>query len=282
VALGGLMEATRVKGTSIKDEIFMFQGAGEAGTGIADLIVEQMVAEGMSLEDARKRCWLVDSKGLVVKSRLSELQHHKLNYAHDHEPVRCFVDAVRKIKPTGIIGVSAQPKVFDRTIVELMSELNERPIIFPLSNPTHLAECSAEEAYQWSKGKVLFASGSPFDKVVLDGKHYVPGQGNNAYIFPGIGLGVVVSGSKHVTNDMMRIAAKALSEQVCESDVASGCLYPPLSSIRAVSEKIAIAVAEEAYARGLTTKSRPDDVGEAVRAAMYQPGASRLGTSVVG
>jgi len=232
-----------------------------------------MIAEGMSEEDARKRCWLVDSKGLVVKSRLAELQHHKLAYAHDHEPMTSFIDIIKSIRPTGIIGVSAQPRVFNKVVVELMTEINPRPIVFPLSNPTHLAECTAEEAFNWTNGQVLFASGSPFDPVTVNGKVHVPGQGNNAYIFPGVGLGVVVAGLKHVTDDMMRIAARTLSEQVSPSDVASSCLYPPLSSIRSVSSKIAIAVAKEGYEKGLATKPKPADLAAAVEAAMYCPGS---------
>eukprot|EP00283_Hemiselmis_rufescens_P003619 CAMPEP_0173425736 /NCGR_PEP_ID=MMETSP1357-20121228/5378_1 /TAXON_ID=77926 /ORGANISM="Hemiselmis rufescens, Strain PCC563" /LENGTH=239 /DNA_ID=CAMNT_0014389247 /DNA_START=147 /DNA_END=866 /DNA_ORIENTATION=- len=233
-----------------------------------------MVAEGLSVEDARKRCFLVDSKGLVIKSRLSELQHHKLNYAHEHEPVKSLLDVLKSIKPTGIIGVSAQPKVFDKAIVEYMAEINARPIIFPLSNPTHLAECTAEEAYTWTKGKALFASGSPFDPVVVDGKKHVPGQGNNAYIFPGIGLGVVVAGVKHVTDDMMRIAARALADAVTPAEVQVNSLYPPLSKIREVSSSIAKAVAEEAYAQNLATKPKPGDLDAAIRAAMYFPSAN--------
>jgi len=269
VALAGLFSAVRAKGTSFKDELFLFQGAGEAGTGIADLIVAQLVAEGMSLEDARKKCWLVDSKGLVVKSRLAGLQHHKLNYAHEHEEVRDFVDAMKILKPTGIIGVSAQPKVFNKEVVELMCELNERPIIFPLSNPTSKAECTAEEAFTWSKGKVLFASGSPFDPVVVDGKTHVPGQGNNAYIFPGVGLGANVAGAKHITDDMMRIAARALADEVTAADLETNCLYPPLSEIRRVSANIAKAIVQEANDKGLANKPMPADLDAAVKAAMY-------------
>lgn len=240
VALAGLISATRVKGTSFKDELFLFQGAGEAGTGIADLIVAQLVAEGVAEAEARKKCWLVDSKGLVVKSRLEGLQHHKIPYAHEHAEVKDFKEAIRVLKPTAIIGVSAVPKVFDKEVIEMMSELNAQPIIYPLSNPTSKAECTAEEAFQWSKGKVLFASGSPFDPVEVDGKTYVPGQGNNAYIFPGVGLGAVVGGVKHLTDDMMRIAAKALADQVTKEDLDTGCLYPPLAKIRECSVKIAI------------------------------------------
>ena len=245
VALAGLLSARRVKRTNFKDELFVFQGAGEAGTGIADLIVEELVAEGMRLEDARRRCWLVDSKGLVVKSRMASLQHHKRKYAHEHEELADLMEVIKSLKPTGIIGVSAQAGAFSREVVELMCKLNKRPIIFPLSNPTSKAECTAEQAFTWSEGKALFASGSPFDPVrTKDGKIHVPGQGNNAYIFPGVGLGVQVAGAKHVTDSMMRIAAKALADYVTDDDLSTNCLYPPLKDIREVSACIAKAIVE--------------------------------------
>ena len=244
VSLAGIFSAVRVKGTHFKDELFLFGGAGEAGTGIADLIVAQLVAEGMNKEDAMKKCWLYDSKGLVVKSRLAQLQHHKIPYAHEHEEVRDFIECVKKLKPTAIIGVSTVAKMFNKEVVDEMSKFNERPIIFPLSNPTSKAECTAEEAFNWTKGKVLFASGSPFDPVTVDGKVHVPGQGNNAYIFPGVGLGAVVCGLKHITDDMLRISARALADMASEEDLASSCLYPPLSRIREVSANIATQIAE--------------------------------------
>ena len=272
VTLAGIISACRVKGTKSKDELFLFQGAGEAGTGIADLIVAELVMEGMDEAEAIKKCWLVDSKGLVVKSRLATLQHHKIKYAHDHPAISgSFLDVVRALRPTAIIGVSAQPKVFTTEVVEAMCEFNERPMIFPLSNPTSLSECTAEEAFTWSKGKCLFASGSPFDPVLLDGKTHVPGQGNNAYIFPGVGLGAVVARSKHVTDEMMIVAAKSLADQVTQKDLDTNCLFPPLASIRKVSAKIACAVAENAYERGLATAPRPKDMLATVEAAMYDP-----------
>jgi len=270
VSLAGIFSAVRVKGTSFKDELFLFGGAGEAGTGIADLIVAQLVAEGMSKEEAMKRCWLYDSKGLVVKSRLAQLQHHKIPYAHEHEEVRDFVDCVRKLKPTAIIGVSTVAKMFNKEVVDEMSKLNERPIIFPLSNPTSKAECTAEEAFTWTKGKVLFASGSPFDPVTVEGKVHVPGQGNNAYIFPGVGLGAVVCGLKHITDDMLRIAARALADMATEEDLSSSCLYPALSRIRQVSANIAVQICQEGKKVGLATKDLSDPAA-AVAAAMYQP-----------
>ena len=244
VSLAGIFSAVKVKGTSFKDELFLFGGAGEAGTGIADLIVAQLVADGMSKEDAMKKCWLYDSKGLVVKSRLKGLQHHKIPYAHEHEEIRDFVDCVKKLKPTAIIGVSTVAKMFNKEVVDEMCKLNERPIIFPLSNPTSKAECTAEEAFTWTKGKVLFASGSPFDPVTIDGKVHVPGQGNNAYIFPGVGLAAVVGGLKHITDDMMRVSARSLADMATEEDLASSCLYPALARIREVSAYIALKVTE--------------------------------------
>ena len=244
VSLAGIFSAVKVKGTSFKDELFLLGGAGEAGTGIADLIVAQLVAEGMSKEDAMKKCWLYDSKGLVVKSRLEGLQHHKIPYAHEHEEIRDFVDCVKKLKPTAIIGVSTVAKMFNKEVVDEMCKLNERPIIFPLSNPTSKAECTAEEAFTWTKGKVLFASGSPFDPVTIDGKVHVPGQGNNAYIFPGVGLAAVVGGLKHITDDMMRVSARSLADMATEEDLASSCLYPALARIREVSAYIALKVTE--------------------------------------
>ncbi len=147
-----------------------------------------MVAQDMTLEAARLACWLVDSKGLVVKSR-TDLAHHKLNYAHEHPPVADLLGAIKALKPTAIIGVSAVGGTFTRAVLEEMAKFNDRPIIFALSNPTSQSECTAEEAYRWTGGRALFACGSPFDPVTVHGQTFVPRQGNNSYIFPGIGLG---------------------------------------------------------------------------------------------
>ncbi|EKX55125.1 hypothetical protein GUITHDRAFT_91319 [Guillardia theta CCMP2712] len=277
VALAGLLSAVRVKGTRLRDEVLVFMGAGEAGTGIADLVVEQMHAEGLTKEEARARCWLVDSKGLVVKSRREELQHHKLNYAHEHGKIKDLLSIVRTLRPTALIGVCATAKVFTREIVELMSEINERPILFPLSNPTQLAECSAEEAWTWTRGKVLFASGSPFDPIERDGRLFVPGQGNNAYIFPGVGLGAVVGKLRHITDNMFRIAARALADQVTDGDIKNGCLFPPLQDMRRVSEKIAVAVVHEGMKEGMCSATLQEgEVLAAVRKAIYVPDYSPM------
>jgi malate dehydrogenase (oxaloacetate-decarboxylating)(NADP+) len=270
VTLAGVYSALRLTGGQLKDQTLLFLGAGEAGIGIADLIVSGMVEEGITEEEARAKCWFVDSRGLVVKSR-TDLAHHKLPYAHDFEPMADLLTAVQAVKPTALIGVSGQPRTFTQEIVERMAEYNERPMIFALSNPTSKAECTAEEAYRWSNGRAIFASGSPFDPVEYNGKTYVPGQGNNSYIFPGVGLGVIAVAAKRVTDEMFMTAAKTLALQVSENDLDMGRIYPPLQDIRQVSSAIAFAVAEVAYKRGLAAVPRPDDLLTHIKAYMFNP-----------
>ena len=268
VALSGVLSALRVKGTQLADEKFLFFGAGEAATGIADLIVAAMEAQGIAQEDARQHCWLVDSKGLVVKSR-EGLAAQKLPYAHDHAGVTDFVSAVNTLKPTAIIGVAAVGGTFTPEVLRAMADINERPIVFALSNPTSKAECTAEQAYQGTDGRALFACGSPFAPVQFEGKTLVPRQGNNAYIFPGVGLGAIACGATRITDEMFLAAAETLAAYVTPADLAQGSLLPPLSNIREVSAHIAVAVAEVAFARDLASKSRPENLLELVRAHVY-------------
>ena len=276
VTLAGLFAALRliaVEGgprRKLSDQRLLFLGAGEAGVGIADLVVSAMIEEGLSPEEARQRCWFVDSRGLVVRER-DDLAAHKLPYAHEHAPLADFPAAVEELRPTAIIGVSGQPRTFTREVIQLMGKYNERPIIFALSNPTSKSECTAEEAYTYTTGRAIFASGSPFPSVKLYGKMYNPGQGNNSYIFPGVGLGVVVSGAQHVTNEMFEAAAQTLAAQVTDDDMANGRIYPQLSRIRDVSAAIATAVAEIAFRSGLATEPEPDDLPGHVRQFMYNP-----------
>ncbi len=270
VTLAGLFSALRVTKKSLRDQTILFLGAGEAGIGIGDLIVSAMVDEGAKLEDARRKCWFVDSKGLVVKSR-DNLAHHKLPYAHDFPQAPDFLGAVHALRPTAIIGVSTIAKAFDKRVVEAMTQLNQRPIIFALSNPTSKAECTAQEAYTWSKGKAIYASGSPFPPFTYEGKTLVSGQGNNSYIFPGVGLGVVASEAKRVTDRMFAEAAKALAAQVLESDLAIGRIYPSLKRIQEVSAHIAAAVAEVAFKDGLAGVTKPANMLEFVKSKMWAP-----------
>ena len=270
VALAGVYSALRLTGQKLADQTFLFLGAGEAGIGIGDLIVTALMAEGVSEEDAKLKCWFVDSKGLVVKSR-TDLAEHKLPYAHDHAPVADFLAAVEALKPTAIIGVAGMGRMFTRPVVEAMARLNARPIVFALSNPTSKAECTAEEAYAWTDGRAVFASGSPFKPVTFNGKTFVPGQGNNSYIFPGVGLGIIASQSQLVTDEMFFVAAKTLAGLVNDSDLALGRIYPGLDRIREVSSAIAVAVAEVAFERGLTSLRQPADLAAHVHAHMYVP-----------
>ena len=270
VALAGIFSALRVTGARFSEQKLLFLGAGEAATGICGLVTSAMMAEGLSEAAARQRCWAVDSRGLVVKSR-NDLAEHKLPYAHDHAPVADFLTAIRALKPTAIVGVAAIGGTFTQEVLEEMARINERPIVFALSNPTSKAECNAEEAYRWTRGRALFACGSPFDPVKLEGKTYVPRQGNNSYIFPGVGLGAIASRAKRITDEMFMDAAQTLAQLVTEADLAQGSLYPALPRIREVSAHIAAAVAETAYKTGLAGKPRPADVLADVRAHMFDP-----------
>jgi malate dehydrogenase (oxaloacetate-decarboxylating)(NADP+) len=271
VALAGLFSALRATGGKLKEQRVLFLGAGEAATGIADLIVSAMMAEGATEVEAIKRNWLVDSRGLVVKGR-ANLSGHKLRYAHEQAPIDDYLTAIRTLKPTAIIGVAAVGGAFTPEVLRTMAELNERPIIFALSNPTSKAECSAEDAYRHTGGRALFACGSPYDPVDLDGRTFVPRQGNNSYIFPGVGLGVIASGSRLVTDEMFMAAAHTLANAVSEADLKQGSLYPALPRIREVSAQIGAAVAGVAYQRGLAQGPTPNDLIGIVQAQMYDPG----------
>jgi malate dehydrogenase (oxaloacetate-decarboxylating)(NADP+) len=270
VALAGIVSALRLTGGKLTDQKLLFLGAGEAATGIADLVISAMVAQGCPEAEARQRNWLVDSHGLVVKGR-TDLAEHKVAYAHEHAPVGDFLTAIRRLKPTVIIGVSATRGTFTREVLQAMTEINERPIVFALSNPTSKSECTAEEAYSHTCGRVLFACGSPYEPVKLDGRIFVPRQGNNSYIFPGVGLGAIASGTRRITDEMFMSAAFALARLVTEMDLEQGSLYPALPRIREISEHIAVAIVQVAHHRGLAVEQEPKDILLHVRSQMYEP-----------
>ncbi|KAJ6957912.1 NADP-dependent malic enzyme [Populus alba] len=273
VVLAGLISALKLLGGSLADHTFLFLGAGEAGTGIAELIALEMSRRSKTpLEETRKKIWLTDSKGLIVSSRKESLQHFKKPWAHEHEPVKGLLEVVKAIKPTVLIGTSGVGKTFTKEVIEAMATINEKPLILALSNPTSQSECTAEEAYTWTKGKAIFASGSPFDPVEYEGKVFVPGQSNNAYIFPGLGLGLVISGAIRVHDDMLLAAAEALAGQIKEEYLAKGLIYPPLSNIRNISVQIAANVAAKAYELGLATRlPRPENLVKHAESCMYSP-----------
>uniref|UniRef100_A0A8C8EEL9 Malic enzyme n=1 Tax=Otus sunia TaxID=257818 RepID=A0A8C8EEL9_9STRI len=272
VAVAGIFAALRITKNKLSDHKFVFQGAGEAAMGIAHLILMAMEKEGISREDAIKKIWMVDSKGLIVKGR-SHLNHEKEMFAQDHPSVNTLEEVVQKVKPTAIIGVAAIAGAFTEKILKDMAAFNERPIVFALSNPTSKAECTAEQCYRLTEGRAIFASGSPFSKVTLpNGQTFFPGQGNNAYVFPGVALGVIACGVRHISDDIFLITAESIAAEVTEQNLAEGRLYPPLDSIREVSLKIAVKIVDWAYKHGLASwHPEPADKEAFVKQLIYSP-----------
>jgi malate dehydrogenase (oxaloacetate-decarboxylating)(NADP+) len=270
VVLSALLSACRVKGERLGEQRLLFLGAGASATGVANLIASAMQRDGLAESEARGRIWFFDSRGLVQSGR-GDLAGHKRPYAHEHRPVDQFLDAVEALRPTGIIGLSTQGGAFDDRILDAMTRHNARPIVFALSNPTSNAECTAEAAYRVSRGTALFASGSPFPPVTMDGRTLVPGQANNAYIFPGLGLGIVLSRATRVSEGMFHVAARAVADSVAAEDLARGTLLPPLERIRELSSQIAAAVVRLAVAEGLSGVAVPDEVDAWVREQVYEP-----------
>ena len=272
VAVAGVLAALKATNTKLSDHTFLFQGAGEANIGIATLIVRAMEKrEGVPPEEGRKKIWMKDSRGLVVKDRpKGGITEHKAPFAHEHAPMDDLGDMVNDLKPTALIGAAAVPGVFTQQIIEDMAKINTQPIIFALSNPTSQAECTAEEAYKYTEGRAVFASGSPFPRYEMDGKVFEPGQGNNAYIFPGVALGTICCGLHHIDNDVFLAAAEALANLVTEDDYAVGRMYPPLSTIQDCSVKIAVGIAETAYADNLASVyPEPEDKTEFIKKHLY-------------
>jgi malate dehydrogenase (oxaloacetate-decarboxylating)(NADP+) len=273
VALAGIYAALRISGQKLTDQRFLFLGAGSAATGIAELISQAMAMEGLSLEEARGRNSLFDITGLLTSS--SKLMDFQRPFAIEHQPTSDFVQAIKALRPTGIIGVSTVPKLFNRGVIEAISEINERPIVFPYSNPTSRSECTAEEAYSWSEGRAIFASGSPFPSLTVGGKRFVPGQGNNVYIFPPMGMAIYATEARRVTDEMFIVAAKAVAEQVDKDSLDVGLIYPQQSKILASSLHAAAKIAEHIFDRELAGVRRPDDVAGLISKKAYVPSYDR-------
>ncbi|XP_042403081.1 NADP-dependent malic enzyme-like isoform X1 [Zingiber officinale] len=273
VVLAGLVASLKLVGETLANHTYLFLGAGEAGTGIAELIALEISRQnGTPIEENRRKIWLVDSKGLIVNSRMESLQHFKKPWAHEHEPISNLLDAVKAIKPTVLIGTSGVGKTFTQEVVEAMASFNEKPLILALSNPTSQSECTAEEAYTWSKGRAIFASGSPFDPVEYEGKTFLSGQANNAYIFPGFGLGLIISGAIRVRDEMLLAASESLAQQVTQENLDKGLIYPPFKNIRQISAQIAANVAAKVYELGLASRlPRPKNLLEHAESCMYMP-----------
>ncbi len=269
VALAGIYASTRITGEQFKDLRVMFLGAGSAATGIADLTLEALVAAGVPHTEAISRITFADRTGIVVKSR-EVLREHNKQYARDL-PAMSLVEGINSIKPNVLIGATGSPGTFTREVIEAMAQVNQRPAIFALSNPTSRAECTAEQAYRWSGGRAIFSSGSPFQPVEMNGQTHVPGQGNNAYIFPGVGLGAISCHASRISEAMFLAAARTLASLVAQERIDSGSLYPALTDIRGVSAEIAVAVAEQAYVEGVAKLPRPNDIREYIIGKMYDP-----------
>ena len=270
VVLGGLLSAMCIIKSSLDKQRILFCGAGSAAIGIADILCQEMTHSGVDEKIARKNLYLFDSDGLITVDR-EDLSEANLKYAQQVDVETNFSAAVEKLKPTIVIGVSGVGGAFEEKMVRNMTQENDRPIIFALSNPTSKSECTAEEAYSWSEGKAIFASGSPFDTVRLKGKTYHPEQGNNVYVFPGVGLGIVASGATRVTDEMFLVAAHALADMMEYKNLEKGALYPALAEIRNVSKRIALAVALEVYNSDLASQPRPENLEQHIKEIMYSP-----------
>jgi malate dehydrogenase (oxaloacetate-decarboxylating)(NADP+) len=270
VALAGILAALRISRMRLTEQQFLFLGGGSAATGIAELISQAMALDGLAIGEARGRNALFDINGLMVRSR-TDLADFQKPFAVDHAPIATFAEAVKALRPTGIIGVSTVPKLFNQQVIESMAEINERPIIFPYSNPTSRSECTAEEAYRWSKGRAVFASGSPFPPVEIGGRTLVPGQGNNVYIFPAMGMAVLATEARRVTEEMFIVAAKAVAEQVTEENLSIGLIYPPQSRILDASLHVATRLAAYIFDKGLARVPRPQDIKAFIRERAYRP-----------
>ncbi len=269
VILAGLLAASRITGADFASQRILFSGAGSAATGIADLIVAAVRETGQDEQQARSRLWFVNRSGLVVQDN-GPYAAHLQPYAHD-APARGFMDAIHDLQPQVLIGATGSPGIFTEPVIRLMAQINERPVIFALSNPTSHAECTAEQAYRWSDGRAVFASGSPFDTVEIAGRILRPGQGNNAYVFPGIGLGALACRARSISDAMFLAAAQALAAMVSDRDLAQGTVYPPLTDIRKVSTAIATAVARAAWQTELATAEQPADIRQTIMDMMYDP-----------
>lgn len=270
IVVSGLMNAMKIKKEKLGDQRILFLGAGSAGIGIADLIVSVMVQEGLSFKEARSRIALFDLHGLI-ESKRTDLMDFQKPYAHDLSPTKEFVQAISLFEPTTIIGASTVGGAFTHEVIEVMSQLNHRPVIFALSNPTEHAECTAQEAYEGSHGKAIYAAGVQFDPVEYKGKTYVPGQANNFYIFPALGMAVFATQAKQVNDAMFMEAALALADEVSDERLSQGCLYPSQKDLLSVELRVAAKIAQTIFDQNLAQVPRPSNLQEWIEKHAYQP-----------
>jgi malate dehydrogenase (oxaloacetate-decarboxylating)(NADP+) len=270
ITLTGMINAAKLKRTQLKDEKYLFLGAGSAGIGLANLLCSALVAQGMTLKDARSRVYMFDINGLLESTR-TDLVDFQKPYAHKHAPTRDFVKAIESIKPTTIIGVSTIGGAFTKEVIEAMSRINDRPVVLALSNPTEHAECTAEQAYTWSNGKAIYAAGVQFSPVHLNGRTFLPGQANNFYIFPAVGMAIFATQASRVTDEMFTEAAGGVADQVPDGLLKQGLLYPPQSNILETEIQTAARVAKLVFDAGLARVKRPANMVEFIRSHVYRP-----------
>jgi malate dehydrogenase (oxaloacetate-decarboxylating)(NADP+) len=270
VTLAGLTTALQIIDAQLIEQRVLFLGAGSAAIGIANLISSAMQIKGLSREAALGRISMFDIDGLLEPSR-SGLSKDQAVYAHKAPPSKDLVETIERLKPTILIGVSTKGGAFNQHVVETMSRLNERPIIFALSNPTDKAECSAEQAYTWSKGKVLYAAGVQFPDVTLNGHTFHPGQANNFYIFPAIGLATYAARPRRLTDACFIAAAQASADQVGPDLRAKGMLFPSQANILETEITTATRIAEFMFDQGLAQAKRPRDTRTWIEGQLYRP-----------
>lgn len=271
IVLAGMINAAKMKGTKLRNEKYLFLGAGSAGIGLANLLCSALVEDGLTLEQAQSKVYMFDINGLLESTR-TDLADFQQVYAHKHPATRDFVAAIESIRPTTIIGVSTIGGAFNQNVIETMSSINERPVILALSNPTEKAECTPEQAYTWSKGKAIYASGVQFPPVHFGGRTYLPGQANNFYIFPAIGMAIFATQASRVTDEMFIEAARAVADQVPSDLLQQGLLYPPQSNILESEIQTAARVAKLVFDSGLARVSAPvTDMVSFIREHAYTP-----------
>ncbi len=272
VTLAGMINACKIKGTDLKDETYLFLGAGSAGIGLSNLLCSALVQQGLTLEQARSRVRMFDIKGLLESTR-TDLVDYQRPYAHPHAPMQLaeFAKAIEEFKPTTLIGVSTMGGAFGKDVVEAMARVNARPIILALSNPTEHAECTAEQAYQWSGGKAIYAAGVQFPPVAWQGQTFLPGQANNFYIFPAVGMAIYATKARRVSDEMFIEAAQAVADQVAPEQLRQGLLYPLQSNILETEIKTAARVAKLVFDSNLARVDRPSDYEAFIRSHVYQP-----------
>jgi len=270
IVLTGMINAAKIKGTKLRDEKYLFLGAGSAGIGLANLLCSAMIQEGLSLTQAQSRVYMFDISGLLEDTR-KDLVDFQKPYAHKHPPTRDFVAAIESIKPTTIIGVSTVGGTFTQKVIEAMSSINERPVVLAFSNPTEHAECTPEQAYTWSRGKAIYAAGVQFPPVRYNGQTFLPGQANNFYIFPAVGMAIFATQASRVTDEMFIEAARAVADQVPSDLLKQGLLYPLQSNILETEIQTAARVAKLVFDSGLARVARPADMVEFIRGHVYKP-----------